>query len=349
MLEKIFRSIASVVSKVILVSCGWNIVKPSELEYIENTKKAVMIYPHSSYMDFFIFSLYYYAYGLKDIYTIMTEQFVIFPSLMPSIIACPNESVRYYLEMGNGKFMSIVYSLRDKIFKINKDHTINKKHSFINRLYDDFKDVENFKILISPSGSIGSNAWKSGYYNIAKKFDMPVLVCGIDYSLKNLASFEPHNINNCEKDEIIYKKKFDKISHFHNTENLDIINKCCIINTISFLYHFKKILNLAIENFIWYGVGYFLTNLFYSQPYKGPHNTNPYTFYYLFYKFMMTTNSVYYSILNNHYHYLCTVAMLLWASYQLIQNSLKYTYKERSTVYITLEIIYCYSLFLMLL
>jgi hypothetical protein len=260
--------VLSFAAKTILFSTGWIIDKNLFMENYKKVNKAVLIYPHSSYLDFIIYSLYYYAYGLYDIYTIVTERFVPFPMLTLSLIPAPDCGVRHYSDKGESRLKSIYYAWRDK-FTGRKVPTEYKRANFVETLNQKMSNLDNFKILISPTGSITDQTWKSGYYNIAKSLDIPIVICGVDYYKRRLICKNPESIEEySSKDSEQLNRKFQDIASFHNSEEAYVFNTTCIISAFFFLTNYYKLFDLNILLIFLHTLGYFCSCLHYSNDYR---------------------------------------------------------------------------------
>lgn len=292
MISKIFRFTLRLISKIILFSIGWNISSGKDLKYITETNKAILIFPHSSYYDYIFFSLYYYAYKWEDTYTVMSERYILFPSLCKTLIPAPDYYVRYYIEKGCSRVMSVLYAWSDKINnrEVKRDY---KKTSYVEFLKDYAKDMKKCKIIISPTGSVSDRKWKSGYYHIANGLNFPIVLCGVDYKIKNLVAFEPKEADYYNPKVEGVENTFDSISCFHNTDNIEIFNKGCILNLIFFLLNFSIISKLSIVNTLINCVGYIFSNFYYSYGMN--------RFAYKNYKLFLSVYSIYYSMYYNNY------------------------------------------------
>jgi len=268
MIQSILRTVLSFVAKTILFSTGWIIDKNEFIENYKKINKSVLIYPHSSFMDFVIYSLYYYAYGLYDIYTIMSERFIPFPIFTPSLIPAPDYGVRHYFDKGESRLKSIFYAWRDK-FTGRSVPSEYKRAKFVETLKQKMHNLDSFKILISPTGSLTDQTWKSGYYNIAKSLEIPITVCGVDYCKRKLVCMSPEPIEEyTSKDSQELNLKFQDIASFHNSTEAYVFNSTCIISTFFFLLNYYKLYNINIVLTLVHSLGYFCGCLYYSNNYK---------------------------------------------------------------------------------
>lgn len=268
MIRNILQFTLSVVAKIVLFSTGWIIDKNEFIENYSKENRAVLIYPHSTFFDFIIFCLYYYAYGLYDIYTIMSERFVPFECLAPSIIAAPDYMVRHYSDKGESRLKSIFYAWRDK-FSGRKVPSEYKRAHFVDKLKQKMNTLHKFKILISPTGSVTDQNWKSGYYNLAKSLEVPIIVCGTDYCKRRLVCKKSDTIEEYTgKSSEELNEKFQDISCFHNSEDAYIFNTTSIISTFFFLLNYYKIYNKSLLLALVHTLGYFSGCLYYSNNFK---------------------------------------------------------------------------------
>lgn len=283
----IFRALASLVCKIILFCCGWNTSPNKSIKYLNNVDKAILIYPHSSYFDYVFYSLYYYAYNLKDIYTIMTERFIPFPSLSPSLIPAPDYNVRYYADKGYSRLKSICYAWIDKFRGQEIERTYNKTN-FVTYLSDYFKD-RNYKILISPTGSISSQKWKSGYYHLANNLNVPILVCGVDYFKKDLVVINTLRAEDLHPSKDDNNSVFDTILTYHNTKKINLVNYGCLVNLCFYLLTNNLLCKASLFYIVWNLFGFFATHHYYIAK-----NGIPLIF--IFHKILISITALYYAV-----------------------------------------------------
>lgn len=160
-------SIIAFICNSILWYMGW--CRPSEeFRYIiKSNPKAVVIYPHTSYWDYFIFILYRSAN--MDIFGNFHTLF----------------AVRFYSKWG--WFLSRVGSVPIE----NKVRKQGQTAVLVNR----FKDVSNAHIFMSPKGTSSKAPWRTGYYYLAKELKWPIIVCGLNYKLHKISANNVVNIN----------------------------------------------------------------------------------------------------------------------------------------------------------
>ncbi len=117
-------------------------------------KYIICLAPHTSNWDFFIGQLYMRAEGMKINFLMKKEWF--FWPLGP-----------IFLRMGGIP----VYR--------------SKKSSMTDNLAEEALKRKDFRLCITPEGTRSPNAdWKKGFYYIALKAQIPVLLYGVDYEKK---------------------------------------------------------------------------------------------------------------------------------------------------------------------
>ena len=84
-----FKYITNFICKIILYTIGWEI--SFNYDKFKINKKAILIYPHSSYFDYFI-SILYTSHLDYNMYTIVSERFL--PFNMKGVIPAPDKYIR---------------------------------------------------------------------------------------------------------------------------------------------------------------------------------------------------------------------------------------------------------------
>ncbi|MBQ0073861.1 MAG: 1-acyl-sn-glycerol-3-phosphate acyltransferase [Prevotella sp.] len=117
-------------------------------------KYIICLAPHTSNWDFLIGQLYCRAEGIKSNYLMKKEWF--FWPLGP-----------IFRMMGG--------------IPVNRD----KKTSMTEALAEAAKGAKEFRLTITPEGTRSRNPdWKKGFYFVALKAQMPILLYGVDYEKK---------------------------------------------------------------------------------------------------------------------------------------------------------------------
>ncbi len=155
---------------------GWKVTGTFDT----NIKKCVMIVvPHTSWFDFFIGVFFRGTYPVA-IHFLAKKELFKFP-------------LGAYLKWMGG-------------ISLDRSKTENKVDA-IARIFE-AKDV--LRLSLSPEGTRKRVAqWKSGYYYIAQKANVPIIPIGFDYANKQVIVFEPFIItNNYEKDATYLESLF---------------------------------------------------------------------------------------------------------------------------------------------
>lgn len=114
--------------------------------------------PHTSNWDLFIGKLFYGAIGRKTSF-MMKKEWFFFPLGL--------------------------------IFKAVGGIPVDRKHktSLVDQMADRFAKNKKFHLAITPEGTRKANPnWKKGFYYIALKAQVPIMLIGIDYVTKTITS-----------------------------------------------------------------------------------------------------------------------------------------------------------------
>lgn len=159
---------------------GWRYT--GNLNFSKDTvKKAVIISaPHTSYSDFFIGLYLRKIIGVKTNFVAKKELFT-WP-------------FGYYFKMVGGIAL-------DRTSGQNKVEAISEL----------FKNKEEFRLTLAPEGTRKKvSDWKTGFYYIAQKANVPIIMFTLDFQNKVNHISEPYYLtNNFEKD-MAYLKSFFK-------------------------------------------------------------------------------------------------------------------------------------------
>jgi 1-acyl-sn-glycerol-3-phosphate acyltransferase len=146
--------ILSFVARSILFLMGWSSLTDETLNGLNEYKRVVLVFSHTSYFDFYIMILYLlaYPYQLANVRTLVKPQpFRHFGKLLRSFGAIPSTKVE------------------------------DKQGGGVSRIVQSLKEKNECLFLISPKGTILKREWRSGYYHIAKLLEAPIRVIGLDY------------------------------------------------------------------------------------------------------------------------------------------------------------------------
>lgn len=210
-----YNLILQIIARTILYIIGWRKIDEKTFNKLTINKRAVIVFSHTSYMDFYLMVLYLLAYPnrLHRIRTLIKPQpFSYAGGILTKLGAIPSTR----LEDKNGGAV-------DRIVKI-------------------LGDLPEFLFLISPKGTIIKNNWRSGYYNIAKRLNIPLLVAGVDYVNKAPVAFSSYDTAKSEADlkPLLQRDISNIIPLYPNCEVVDIVvhneSKRGIINYYNILY-----------------------------------------------------------------------------------------------------------------
>lgn len=138
--------------------CGWLLYKvcgwTKEVSVSHPKKYIICLAPHTSNWDFVLGQLYSYVDGVK-INFLMKKEWFFFPlgALFRRLGGIP----------------------------VNRQ----KKGSMTDALAETAQQSEVFRLCVTPEGTRKSNPeWKKGFYYIALKAGLPILLYGVDYERK---------------------------------------------------------------------------------------------------------------------------------------------------------------------
>ena len=149
-------------------------------------KCVICVAPHTSNIDFTLAKLYYNAIGRKAKFLIKKEWFI-FPLGI------------FFKSMGG--------------IPINR----SKSSSTTEQLAEEFSRRDVFHLAITPEGTRKkANDWKKGFYYIALKAGVPILIGYIDYGKKEVgikATFHP--TGNADEDILAIRTMYEGIRGCH--------------------------------------------------------------------------------------------------------------------------------------
>lgn len=155
---------------------GWSPLSEESLVKLQEHKKLILIFPHTTSWDAFLYSLFYLKYDVirKRAYTLINPKF------------------------GECDIL--------KKFGFITATSVNEKNGgMVSKIIDTVKNREEYMILLSPKGSVQNKPWRSGYYYLAKELGCEILVGGFDYEKRKFVFKEPFKIENETLEEINQK------------------------------------------------------------------------------------------------------------------------------------------------
>ncbi|WP_194767438.1 1-acyl-sn-glycerol-3-phosphate acyltransferase [Tamlana sp. I1] len=161
---------------------GWRIVGNTTFSR-DTVKKAIIIAaPHTSWHDFYIGVLLRAVVNMKSNFIGKKELFV-FP-------------IGWFLKAIGGR-------------PINRQENENKVDA-IAKLFD---NEEEFRIALAPEGTRKKvENWRTGFYYIAKKANVPIIMFTLDFENKQNKISEPfYPTDNIEEDFKVFYRFFDNV------------------------------------------------------------------------------------------------------------------------------------------
>ena len=136
--------------------------------------------PHTTNLDLFLGKLFYAAVG-RETYFMMKKEWFFFP-------------------------LGILFKAMGGI-PVNR----KKKSSLVEQMAERFAKSDKFNLAITPEGTRKPNPeWKKGFYYIALKAHVPIVLIGIDYPTKTISAtkviFPTGNLNKEMKEIKAYFK-----------------------------------------------------------------------------------------------------------------------------------------------
>lgn len=161
---KYLKEIVRFLARWLLTLMGWELL---DHDRIVNHKDCnlIVLFSHTSKWDFVLMLLYGLAHRhlLEDVYIVMK------PQLFSTWIG--NKFFRW---LGG----------------IPATRAEDSNNGFVESICEYLTSKKKYQLLIAPQGKMAWSKWKSGYYWIAAKLDIPIIVLGFDYKTKTLVAFE---------------------------------------------------------------------------------------------------------------------------------------------------------------
>lgn len=134
---------------------GWTLLTSDELSLITKYNYIVCVFSHTSFYDFLLMILYYFAHPeLAHLKTLI--------------------SPHYY------------YNIFNYIGGIKAPSIHTKNGNQLNTIVNQLLKTPKSHLLISPKGSILKREWRTGYYYIAQSLKCPLVCLGMDYEQKKV-------------------------------------------------------------------------------------------------------------------------------------------------------------------
>ena len=166
------------ISKIIFQIIGWKVV--GKLNYPD--KCLVIAAPHTSNWDFFIGRCYAYIIGIVPKYLIKSELFL---PILRSLIKW-NGGIPVYR---------------------------HSKNNVVDQITEIYNSTDKFILGISPEGTRRRvERWRTGFYHIAVKSEVPILLLKMDYEKKEIGIInEFHPSGDIDKDLLFIQNQYKNI------------------------------------------------------------------------------------------------------------------------------------------
>lgn len=152
---------------------GWSSLNSETISKLEEHKKLILVFQHTSKWDAFLYALYYMKYEIirRRAYTLVTPR------------------------IGNSEIL--------KQFGFIPATDVDKKGGGMTKsIIDTVSKLDEYMIIISPKGCITNRPWRSGYYHLAKELGCEIVCGGFDYDQKKFVFKEPFIIGNKTLEEV---------------------------------------------------------------------------------------------------------------------------------------------------
>lgn len=157
--------IGAKLAKIILIIIGWELMG-EEYKKIKEEFRLVVIFPHTSYWDSVITLIYKISEPeiFRNAYFLMTPRF----------------------------FNRYTEKLLTKVGCIPATRLNEENGGGIDRITNILMFKDEFKLALSPKGTIVKSEWRSGYYWLAKNLKAKICIVGIDYEKKKMVIGKLH-------------------------------------------------------------------------------------------------------------------------------------------------------------
>ena len=172
---------------------GWK-----DLEGIPQ-EPSIFVIGHSSFWEIFVLMLYIWTPGFRNVYTIVK----------------PALSAWYFKP-----FVYICNLIFAPPLETRNNNSVEQISKFIETLPND--DINKRFIVISPKGTIQKKEWRTGYYYIAKRLNVPIYPVFFDFTHRRIEFGTPVNPSQitCEDATANLQKQLGqfRVIHMENAE-----------------------------------------------------------------------------------------------------------------------------------
>jgi 1-acyl-sn-glycerol-3-phosphate acyltransferase len=163
------------VARFLLKNSGWKPPPDRLVEIMNEHKKLVIVYPHTSHYDGLLMILYKKAYPDFGRHI----KFLIRPDLTEIPLL--------------GKFLISNGAIPSTFIQIKNGGRTKEIINYLNT-------KDEYKFLISPKGTIRKSEWKTGYYYITKGTGSYILALGLNYKTGEIEYNDPYPLKGDDKD-----------------------------------------------------------------------------------------------------------------------------------------------------
>lgn len=118
---------------------------------------------------------------------------------------------------------ALVFPLKNFLLSLGAlpiDRSSTSKHHYVDQLAEVFEESDEIFLCIAPEGTRKAvKKWKTGFYHIAKKANVPIIVCFLDYKNKVATIGKVLDRNLSESEAMSQMKDFLKQANPKNPEN----------------------------------------------------------------------------------------------------------------------------------
>jgi 1-acyl-sn-glycerol-3-phosphate acyltransferase len=140
---------------------GWGQIGTETLRNLSEHPRAVVLFAHTSYLDFYLFLLYRAS----------------LPADTPVKVLMKPQPFRYA-----GPLLRCLGA-------IPATRREDSGQGAVSRIVSQLDPLPRFLLCLSPKGTIMAAPWRSGYYYLSQQLQLPVIVAGLDYQQKRLRAF----------------------------------------------------------------------------------------------------------------------------------------------------------------
>lgn len=175
--------LVAIIFRLFLWCLGWQLIPQETFDYLNKHDRLVIAFSHTSYVDFYIMTMYMLAY--------------------------PHELRFIRILVKPQPFAYIGWLLR-RFGAIPATRVDDHHGGAVTRIARELQEEDKTLFLISPKGTIVKREWRSGYYHIARMLNAPLLASGLDYERRAIVVSKaiPHE----EGESVVKHFLYDQLS-----------------------------------------------------------------------------------------------------------------------------------------